>query len=197
MIPEDDRSDLSRVREMPEIDDEWLHRYRLGRIRSALRRAVASMTTSETSCRASSRPRRLMPSRSLATPRRRPSGWRWTSRRSLQTSMPTYTACALRASRFGLDLALHSGLAQNKREGPADQAHPRFLSKGSTVPPVRARASGRSPWPGANHPQFAPPRTCMGSRARPSLGEAGAPRQSSSIRPAPAPRAREVPLEGT
>ncbi len=43
MILEDDWSDLSRIREMPEIDVGRLHAYRLGRIRSALDEAGAAL----------------------------------------------------------------------------------------------------------------------------------------------------------
>ena len=43
MINDDNWSDLSRYRELPQIDFDVMHAYRLGRIRSALREADAAM----------------------------------------------------------------------------------------------------------------------------------------------------------
>jgi hypothetical protein len=77
----------------------------------------------------------------------------------------------LRTSCFGLALALHAGLAPNhlfrtSAKGPADQAHPRFVAKGFTAPPVRRRAGGRPRSAGAYRLRFAPDRTCKGLRCR-------------------------------
>ena len=43
MVLDDDWSDLTRIRRMPDIDLERLHAYRLGRIRDRLRETGAAM----------------------------------------------------------------------------------------------------------------------------------------------------------